>query len=79
MQKITTYANEDHVSYYINDVLIKNNLITTFNAPARIEFDKHGDSYVSITHRGEIGDNVVYATDSSGNFLIGGDNIVLTI
>lgn len=52
---ITTHIHEDsHVSYYIDDVLIKNNYVTlTTGSVNRIEFEKHGDSSVYIYNEGE--------------------------
>lgn len=79
--KISTYIHEDHVSYYIDDVLIKNNINTgiVFNKPNRIEFNKYEDSSVSIVHRGSLEDKFIYLADSSGIILISSDNIALTV
>jgi len=52
---ITSHLHDDnHVSYYINDVLIKNDYATlTTGSVNRIEFGKYGASTLQIDTKGE--------------------------
>jgi hypothetical protein len=76
--KITTHFHDsNYASYYIDGVLIKNN-INVLNQPNRIEFDKHGNSSIAITHKGISQDYLNILADSAGIILISSDNIVLT-
>jgi len=52
----THIHDDDHVSYYLNNDLIKNNYTTITNKPNRIEFEKHGESILYIAHKADSSD-----------------------
>jgi len=58
---IETHIHEDcHVSYYIDESLIKNNYTTLTHKPIRVEFEKIGQSSLEITNKGDSSCKLTY-------------------
>jgi hypothetical protein len=73
------FKNENRVSYFVDGVLINNNLsydssILFFN---KVEFEKYNNSTASITIYDGDSENYYTLLDSSGIFLYSFDNLLL--